>query len=244
MNWMINIIYNRTIERQWTDGWMDGWIHIDYPHVWEKMRISCSRSQMTHLCLLPSSFTATQNLTAHNFWNRAFPEKAALTVWPWRKPPLLHLLTVNILSVHACVHYESKTPDIAKVSVSLPIMPPDNDIAALWLTISFQRHSGSESARKVNDCLLMWIVNSSPLSVYKTNVIIHNVTMTLTHTHTHTHTKTHENYSSSRCSVKMIIKLLNDMWPWTTKPVLSRWGIFVVIAKNRLHGSKWYIFLL
>ncbi len=28
------------------------------------------------------------------------------------------------------------------------------------------------------------------------------------------------------------------LWPWTTKPVLSRWGIFVPIAKNTLYGSK------
>ncbi len=28
------------------------------------------------------------------------------------------------------------------------------------------------------------------------------------------------------------------------KPVLSRWGIFVAIAKNTLHGSKLYIFIL
>ncbi len=28
------------------------------------------------------------------------------------------------------------------------------------------------------------------------------------------------------------------MWPWTTKVVLSRWGIFVAIAKNALYGSK------
>ncbi len=28
------------------------------------------------------------------------------------------------------------------------------------------------------------------------------------------------------------------IWPWTTKPVLSRWGIFVTIAKNTLYGSK------
>ncbi len=34
------------------------------------------------------------------------------------------------------------------------------------------------------------------------------------------------------------------MWPWTTKPVLSRWGIFVAIAKNTLHGSKLSILLL
>ncbi len=34
------------------------------------------------------------------------------------------------------------------------------------------------------------------------------------------------------------------MWSWSTKPVLSRWGIFVAIAKNTLHGSKWSIFLL
>ncbi len=32
--------------------------------------------------------------------------------------------------------------------------------------------------------------------------------------------------------------LMLDMWPWTTKPVLSRWGIFVAIAKNTLYGSK------
>ncbi len=31
---------------------------------------------------------------------------------------------------------------------------------------------------------------------------------------------------------------------WTTKPVLSRWGIFVAIANNTLYGSKLYIFLL
>ncbi len=33
------------------------------------------------------------------------------------------------------------------------------------------------------------------------------------------------------------------MWPWTTKPVLSRWGIFVAIAKNTLCESKLLIFL-
>ncbi len=27
------------------------------------------------------------------------------------------------------------------------------------------------------------------------------------------------------------------MWPWTTKPVLSHWVIFVAIAKNTLYGS-------
>ncbi len=31
---------------------------------------------------------------------------------------------------------------------------------------------------------------------------------------------------------------------WSTKPVLSRWGIFVEIANNTLYGSKLYIFLL
>ncbi len=34
------------------------------------------------------------------------------------------------------------------------------------------------------------------------------------------------------------------LWPWTTKPVLSRWGIFLAIAKNTLYGSKLLIFLL
>ncbi len=29
---------------------------------------------------------------------------------------------------------------------------------------------------------------------------------------------------------------------WSTKPVLSRWGIFVAIANNTLYGSKLYIF--
>ncbi len=33
------------------------------------------------------------------------------------------------------------------------------------------------------------------------------------------------------------------MWPWTTKPVLSRWGIFIAIAKNILYGSKLLIFI-
>ncbi len=31
---------------------------------------------------------------------------------------------------------------------------------------------------------------------------------------------------------------------WSTKPVLSRWSIFVAIANNTLYGSKLYIFLL
>ncbi len=35
-----------------------------------------------------------------------------------------------------------------------------------------------------------------------------------------------------------------NMWPWTTKPVLSPTGIFVAIAKNTLYGSKLLIFLL
>ncbi len=34
------------------------------------------------------------------------------------------------------------------------------------------------------------------------------------------------------------------MWPWTTKPVLSRWGLFVAIAKNTLYGSKLLIFFM
>ncbi len=34
------------------------------------------------------------------------------------------------------------------------------------------------------------------------------------------------------------------MWAWSTKPVISRWGIFVEIAKNTLYGSKLLIFLL
>ncbi len=33
------------------------------------------------------------------------------------------------------------------------------------------------------------------------------------------------------------------MWPWSTKAVLSRWGIFIAIANNILYGSKLYIFL-
>ncbi len=31
---------------------------------------------------------------------------------------------------------------------------------------------------------------------------------------------------------------------WSTKPVLSRWGIFVEIANNTLYGSKLYIFFM
>ncbi len=38
--------------------------------------------------------------------------------------------------------------------------------------------------------------------------------------------------------------IIPNIWPWTTKPVLSRWGIFVAIAKNTLYGSKLLIFLL
>ncbi len=31
---------------------------------------------------------------------------------------------------------------------------------------------------------------------------------------------------------------------WSTKPVLSRWSIFVAIANNTLYGLKFAIFLL
>ncbi len=31
---------------------------------------------------------------------------------------------------------------------------------------------------------------------------------------------------------------------WSTKPVLSRWSIFVAIANNTFYGLKLYIFLL
>ncbi len=31
---------------------------------------------------------------------------------------------------------------------------------------------------------------------------------------------------------------------WSTKPVLSRWSIFIAIANNTLYGLKLYIFLL
>ncbi len=31
---------------------------------------------------------------------------------------------------------------------------------------------------------------------------------------------------------------------WSTKPVLSHWGIFVAIANNILYGLKLYIFIL
>ncbi len=31
----------------------------------------------------------------------------------------------------------------------------------------------------------------------------------------------------------------SNMWPWSTKPVISSTGIFVTIANNTLYGSKW-----
>ncbi len=33
------------------------------------------------------------------------------------------------------------------------------------------------------------------------------------------------------------------LWPWSTKTVLSHWGIIVEIANNTLYGSKWSIFI-
>ncbi len=43
--------------------------------------------------------------------------------------------------------------------------------------------------------------------------------------------------------VRWLMQMDSHMWPWTTKPVLSRWSIFVAIANNTLYGSKLYIFL-
>ncbi len=45
-------------------------------------------------------------------------------------------------------------------------------------------------------------------------------------------------------SFKLVQFTKLNMWPWSTNAVLSRWGIFVAIAKNTLYGSKWLIFLL
>ncbi len=33
------------------------------------------------------------------------------------------------------------------------------------------------------------------------------------------------------------------IWPWTTKPVLSRWGIFVAIANNTLYNTLTHIWV-
>ncbi len=35
---------------------------------------------------------------------------------------------------------------------------------------------------------------------------------------------------------------LTYMWPWITKPVLSRWGIFVAITKNSVNVQQLFIF--
>ncbi len=48
----------------------------------------------------------------------------------------------------------------------------------------------------------------------------------------------HISVTNYRCMGKYTIHAS----PWSTKAVLSRWGIFVAIAKNTLHGSKLYIF--
>ncbi len=48
-----------------------------------------------------------------------------------------------------------------------------------------------------------------------------------------------------QCKVLYRAHLTNaQLWPWTTKPVLSRWGIFVAISNNTLCVSKLFIFLL
>ncbi len=47
----------------------------------------------------------------------------------------------------------------------------------------------------------------------------------------------------SACATYMVWHFVTNgtrnMWPWTTKPVLSSTVIFVAIAKNILYGSKW-----
>ncbi len=52
---------------------------------------------------------------------------------------------------------------------------------------------------------------------------------------------THHVTSTHHLSIYIYI-YTHNMWPWTTKSVLSRWGMFVAIAKNTLYGSKLYIF--
>ncbi len=37
---------------------------------------------------------------------------------------------------------------------------------------------------------------------------------------------------------KVLYSIQHNMWPWSTKAVLSLWGICVAIAKNTLYGTK------
>ncbi len=52
-----------------------------------------------------------------------------------------------------------------------------------------------------------------------------------------------------KVSLDLFILISNDYLTfvtlaWSTKPVLSHWGIFVAIANNTLYGLKLYIFIL
>ncbi len=40
----------------------------------------------------------------------------------------------------------------------------------------------------------------------------------------------------------LFVHCAESMWPWSTKPVLSHWGVYVTIANNTLYGSKLLIF--
>ncbi len=49
----------------------------------------------------------------------------------------------------------------------------------------------------------------------------------------------------SFCPFQNFVYILNIyVWPWTTKPVISRTVIFAAIANNTLYGSKLWIILL
>ncbi len=45
------------------------------------------------------------------------------------------------------------------------------------------------------------------------------------------------NFSDIKLSL-YVKEMSKNMWPWNTKAVWSRWGMFVAIAKNTLYGSK------
>ncbi len=75
----------------------------------------------------------------------------------------------------------------------------------------------------------------------KSSCRLHTEDALITHTLTHIH--------GSRKLLLMpgpglLLRSGTNMWPWSTKAVISNTGIFVAIANNTLYGSKLSIFLL
>ncbi len=101
----------------------------------------------------------------------------------------------------------------------LPKLKPETPGSLVWY---------SENMRKIQLILCRcWCFNDQKVMKFWCLQLINEIFISVKDAHIKWYKYQSSLYSSS------------NMCPWSTKAVLSRWGIFVAITINTLYGSKW-----